>query len=193
MHIMNVHHIKNITLAGSYWRATGDPRVTDGTAFIYIYKQMGNASEYKTFNGQIGKGQGISAPSPPCSTPCVGGGVTWVTSATLRALSEAQLRGHSFERNVDTMQGGTQGYRCERNKRLITTASRRKPFSAAHFLNVTRITCCETFGISGSKQNKAKQKKPRQLNESRRVDAPASFGCLTIFTFQHELEPDKCK
>ena len=25
---------------------------------------MGNASEYKTFNGQIGKGLGISAPSP---------------------------------------------------------------------------------------------------------------------------------
>lgn len=69
---------QNITLAGSYWRATDDPRVTNSTAFIYNYKQMGNASEYKTFNGQIGKGQGISAPSPHnySSTP---GGVTLVT------------------------------------------------------------------------------------------------------------------
>lgn len=72
---------QNITFAGSYWRATDDPRVTNRTllsirpsAFIFInytdlQKQMGNAAEYKTFNGQIGKGPRNFCSIPPRLQP----------------------------------------------------------------------------------------------------------------------------
>lgn len=65
---------QNITLAGSYFRATDDPYVTNRTLlsivkvlffffnYIDLQKRMGDASDYETFNGHVfKKGQGISA------------------------------------------------------------------------------------------------------------------------------------
>lgn len=76
MHIMNVHSIQT-----SHWQAATEeqlmilcnqnrtlPSISPSTFsfhnYIQLQKQMGKVSEYKTFNGQIGKGRGISAPSP---------------------------------------------------------------------------------------------------------------------------------